>query len=56
MENFAQLEYVMLLLMGSIILAVGLSWISIKFAPYIGLMDIPGSAEHKNHHNPVPLV
>lgn len=56
MENFAQLEYVMLLLIGSILLAVGLSWLSIKIAPKVGLMDIPGSADHKKHQNPVPMV
>ena len=27
-----------------------------KIAPLIGLMDIPGSAEHKRHKNPVPLT
>jgi len=56
MENFAQLEYVMLLLIGSILLAVGLALISIKIAPDVGLMDIPGSAGHKKHLNPVPLT
>ena len=40
MENFAQLEYVMLLLIGSILLAVGLALISIKIAPDVGLMDL----------------
>ena len=33
-----------------------LSWISIKIAPNIGLMDIPGSADHKNHKKPIPLT
>ncbi len=56
MESLAQLEYVMLLLSGSILFAVGLAWISIKIAPEVGLMDIPGSADHKLHQNPVPLV
>ena len=56
MENFAQLEYIMLLLIGSIVLGLGLAQISIKIAPQVGLMDIPGSADHKKHQNPVPLT
>ena len=56
MENFAQLEYIMLLLIGSIVLGLGLAQISIKIAPKVGLMDIPGSADHKKHQNPVPLT
>ena len=56
MENFAQLEYIMLLLIGSIVLGLGLAQISIKIAPKVGLMDIPGSAHHKKHQNPVPLT
>ncbi len=33
-----------------------LSWISIKIAPKINLMDIPESAKHKNHKVPIPLT
>ncbi|MBT6981446.1 MAG: hypothetical protein HOA05_04315, partial [Candidatus Marinimicrobia bacterium] len=56
MENFAQLEYIMLLLIGSIVLGLGLAQISLKIAPQVGLMDIPGSADHKKHQNPIPLT
>jgi len=56
MDTFFQLETVMVLLIGSIILSSGLAWLSIKLAPEVGLMDIPGSAEHKSHPRPIPLV
>ena len=52
MENFAQLEYIMVLLIGSIVLGIGLAQISLKIAPQVGLMDFPGSADHKKHKNP----
>lgn len=56
MEQFQQLDYVMLILLASIILSVILSWFSLKIAPDVGLMDIPGSADHKNHTSSVPLT
>lgn len=56
MLQMAQIELVMVLLIGSILLSSVLAWLSIKLAPEVGLMDIPGSAEHKNHPNPMPLV
>ena len=56
MENFLQLEYIMVLLIGSIILSLLIAVLGIKIAPQIGLMDIPGSAEHKNHLRSIPLV
>lgn len=56
MEQFQYMDNVMLLLLGSITISVVLSWFSIKIAPKIGLMDVPGSAEHKNHSAPVPLT
>ena len=40
----------------SLLISTLLSWGSIKIAPLIGLMDIPGSAEHKRHKNPIPLT
>lgn len=40
----------------SLLISTFLSWLSIKIAPLIGLMDIPGSAEHKKHNEPVPLT
>ena len=45
MEQFQQLDYVMLILLVSIILSVLLSWFSLRIAPDVGLMDIPGSAD-----------
>ena len=50
------LDYAILLILVSTLLSVLLSWISIRIAPKIGLMDIPGSAKHKNHQNPVPMT
>ena len=56
MEQFQQLDYVMLILLVSIILSVLLSWFSLRIAPDVGLMDIPGSADHKNHTSSIPLT
>ena len=56
MNSFYSLDYVILLLLSSIVISVLFSWISIKIAPKAGLMDIPGSAEHKNHDKAVPLT
>ena len=56
MEQFQNMDNVMLLLLGSITIAVVLAWFSIKIAPQVGLMDIPGSADHKNHSTAVPLT
>ena len=56
MEQFQQLDYVMLILLVSIILSFLLSWFSLRIAPDVGLMDIPGSADHKNHTSSVPLT
>ena len=46
----------MILLLGSIVISSILAFISIKIAPKIGLMDIPGSAAHKKHEDPIPLT
>ena len=56
MNSLYSLDYVILLLLSSIVISVLFSWISIKIAPKAGLMDIPGSAEHKNHDKAVPLT
>ena len=50
------LDNVILLILASIFLSIILSWFSIKIAPKIDLMDIPDSANHKKHPNPVPLT
>ena len=50
------MEYIILILLGSIMISISLSWISIQVAPKIGLMDIPGSAKHKKHRKPIPLT
>ena len=50
------LDHALLLILASSLLSILLSWLSIKIAPEIGLMDIPGSAEHKSHSNPIPLT
>ena len=56
MEGMQQLDLMMLFLLASIIISVILAWVSIRVAPKVGLMDVPGSAEHKNHSVPVPLA
>ena len=56
MNFYKSLDFVILLLLGSIIISVVFAWLSIKIAPKVGLMDIPGSAKHKNHQKPVPLT
>ena len=50
------MDNVMVLLLASIIISVILGWFTLKVAPKIGLMDIPGSAEHKNHKVAIPLT
>ena len=50
------LDNVMLLLLASITISVIISWATIKIAPKVGLMDIPGSAEHKNHDVAIPMT
>ena len=54
-QNF-YLDHALMLILASSLLSTFLGWLSIKIAPEIGLMDIPGSAEHKNHSNPIPLT
>ena len=49
MQQTILMDNVMVLLLASIIISVIMGWLTIKVAPKIGLMDIPGSAEHKNH-------
>jgi UDP-GlcNAc:undecaprenyl-phosphate/decaprenyl-phosphate GlcNAc-1-phosphate transferase len=56
MNNFYSLDFIIVLLLSSIVISVLCSWISIKIAPKVGLMDIPGSAKHKSHHKAVPLT
>ena len=56
MDIYKNLDIAMLLILGSLVISFVLGWISLKVAPLIGLMDIPGSAEHKNHKNEIPLT
>jgi len=56
MQQTILMDNVMVLLLASIIISVIMGWLTIKVAPKIGLMDIPGSAEHKNHKVPIPLT
>ena len=56
MNIFYSLDYVIVLLLSSIVISVLFSLVSIKIAPKAGLMDIPGSAEHKKHDKAVPLT
>ena len=50
------IDNVILFTLISLLISTMLSWISIKIASNIGLMDIPGSADHKNHKKPIPLT
>ena len=56
MQQSLLMDNVMVLLLASIIISVILGWFTLKVAPKIGLMDIPGSAEHKNHKIAIPLT
>jgi len=40
----------------AMLLALIFSWLAIRFARYIGLMDMPNSAPHKLHKFPMPLA
>lgn len=40
----------------SLLLVVTLSWISIRLAWYLKLIDYPGSAPHKRHTQPTPMA
>lgn len=39
----------------SVMISLATSFLSLKIAPRLGLMDIPGSAPHKKHTRPTPL-
>ena len=56
MTHDMYLDHALLLILTSSLLSILLSWFSIKIAPSIGLMDMPGSADHKSHPNPIPLT
>tara|TARA_B100001250_G_scaffold409562_1_gene434133 strand:- start:383 stop:1432 length:1050 start_codon:yes stop_codon:yes gene_type:complete len=56
MNKIYSLDFIIVLLLSSITISIVFSWISIKIAPKVGLMDIPGSAKHKSHHRAVPLT
>ena len=56
MDYQKSLDFIMLILLASIIISIIFAWFSIQIAPRIGLMDIPGSAKHKNHQKPIPLT
>jgi len=56
MLEILNLDFVILLLLSSIIISVTFGWLSIKIAPHISLMDVPGSADHKLHDYSVPLT
>ena len=56
MNQILNFDYTILLILSSLLIAIFLGWVSIKLAPQINLMDIPGSAVHKTHSKPVPLT
>ena len=47
---------ILLLLLVSIVISAILSWATIRLAPHINLMDVPGSALHKIHQKPTPFT
>ena len=56
MYYLSQIDHIFLLLLTSILTASALAWISIRLAPMIELMDVPGTADHKDHSKPMPVV
>ena len=46
----------MFFLLGSITMSIILSQISLYVAPFFGLMDIPGSENHKSHSKSIPIT
>jgi len=56
MYLLSQIDHIFLLILISIVIASALSWVSIRIAPIIELMDIPGSADHKAHYQSMPVV
>ena len=56
MEQFNYLNNVMFFLLGSIILSTILSQISLSVAPLVGLIDKPGSENHKSHTRSIPIT
>jgi UDP-GlcNAc:undecaprenyl-phosphate GlcNAc-1-phosphate transferase len=56
MQNTEFFDLGVLMLFFSIIISIMLSWLSLKIAPKINLMDDPQSAEHKKHKRPTPIT
>ncbi len=56
MEKINYLNDVMFFLLGSITMSIILSQISLYVAPFLGLMDIPGSENHKSHSKSIPIT
>ena len=56
MEKINYLNEVMFLLLGSITMSIILSQISLSIAPLFGLIDIPGSENHKSHSKSIPIT
>ncbi len=50
------LNQVFVLIIVSIIIASILSVLSIRAAPYVNLIDSPGSESHKIHEHPTPIT
>ena len=56
MTQILNIDYTIFLILSSLLISILLGWASIKLAPGINLMDIPGSAIHKTHSKPIPLT
>ena len=56
MQQFQYLDKGILILIGSLLITVLLSWFSLFLAPLINLMDDPKSADHKKHIKVIPLT
>ncbi len=54
--SVANTSYMYLSILVGAIIAIGMSWFSIRLSRRINLVDIPGSAPHKKHARPTPLA
>jgi UDP-GlcNAc:undecaprenyl-phosphate GlcNAc-1-phosphate transferase len=54
--NLSATAFIFSALLYSILLTLGISWVSIHFSNKIRLIDYPGSAPHKLHLQPTPIA
>jgi len=54
--QFSAIYFIFRGLLLSLIVILGLAWVSMKVAQKMRLIDLPGSAPHKSHTRPTPLA